>query len=267
LKGRYFASYHLDFYTGGRHPDELDDRDGEEHHASELSNAGVAETETIQWNYHKDTLHELDSPSINQDPDDKEGEEHHASELTNSSVAETETIQWNNHKDTLHELDSPSTNQDPDDKEGEEYHASELNNSSLAETETTRRNNPKDAPLELDSPSTNHHTLPAAMPGVETEPRPPEPLLAAAYGDVVLFAKLTMENKEALTVKDKNGWEPIHEAARWGQLQILEILIGSGVNVNQVSNFDRGDSPLRIAMDHLEEGHPVLAFLKLHGGI
>ena len=179
MKGRYFASYHLDFYTGEQ---------------------------------------------LSDDPDDNEGEEHHASELSNSGVAETETIQKNNPRDTL--LD------------------------------------------ELNSTSTNQDTFLQAMPGVEIEaPRPPEPLLAAAYGDVANFVKLVMENKEALTVKDRNGWEPIHEAARWGQLQILEILIDSGVNINQVSNFDRGDSPLKIAMGYLKEDHPVLAFLKLHGGV
>lgn len=104
------------------------------------------------------------------------------------------------------------------------------------------------------------------MPGEATESRPLEPHIVAASGDVVKFVKL-MKNKENLTLKDQNGWEPIHEAARWGQLQILEILIVHGVNINQASNFGSGESPLRIAMDHLKEGHPVLAYLKLHGAV
>ena len=58
------------------------------------------------------------------------------------------------------------------------------------------------------------------------------------------------------------------QAARWGPLQILEILIGAGVNINQIANFGRGGwSPLRTAMDNLKEGHPVMAYLKLHGAV
>ena len=71
----------------------------------------------------------------------------------------------------------------------------------------------------------------------------------------------------ALHAKDRNGWQPIHEAARNGQWKSIEFLLENGANINEVSNFGKGRSPLRLALDSLKEGHPALSYLKLHGGI
>ena len=91
--------------------------------------------------------------------------------------------------------------------------------------------------------------------------------VAAAHGDIDKLIEIAQENREALLSKDHNGWQPIHEAARTGQLKSLETLLRYGSNINEISNFGNGWSPLRIAKDHLNEGHPVLSFLKLHGAI
>ena len=71
-------------------------------------------------------------------------------------------------------------------------------------------------------------------------------------------------------IKDKNGWQPIHEAARKGRIEVLQFILdvsGSDKIINSISNFGRGRSPLRIAIDNLGEDHNACLYLKSQGAL
>ena len=54
---------------------------------------------------------------------------------------------------------------------------------------------------------------------------------AAASGDVGALKELAADNKKALHVKDKNGWQPLHEAVRGGHMEAVDFLIKNGANI------------------------------------
>ena len=88
---------------------------------------------------------------------------------------------------------------------------------------------------------------------------------AAADGNVEILRKIAERNGDELYCTDKHGWQPIHEAAGWGQLDSIRTLFELGVNINAVSNYGKGWSPLRIALNTFRDGHPVIDFLRSIG--
>jgi ankyrin repeat protein len=85
--------------------------------------------------------------------------------------------------------------------------------------------------------------------------------LAADNGDIERLAKLAAENKRLLHFKDKNGWQPIHEAARAGHRDVVEFLVGKGVDINARAHDGEGDTPLDLAINALGSDHPVSQYL------
>ena len=53
----------------------------------------------------------------------------------------------------------------------------------------------------------------------------PEGHHAAATGDVDRLNKIAQTNRKALHAKDKNGWQPIHEAIRADHKEVVQLLI------------------------------------------
>lgn len=65
--------------------------------------------------------------------------------------------------------------------------------------------------------------------------------------------------------KDENGWQPLHEGARGGHKEVVEVLVQKGANINERANFGEGGTPLWYAE---EEGHNALVeFLESLGAI
>jgi hypothetical protein len=91
--------------------------------------------------------------------------------------------------------------------------------------------------------------------------------LAARNGDLHTVSLLANVNIAALVKKDNNGWEPIHEAARAGHLDVVKFLVRHGADVNTISNFGRGFSPLRIAKMYLDPNHPLLKYFLSMGAV
>jgi prolyl 4-hydroxylase len=59
-----------------------------------------------------------------------------------------------------------------------------------------------------------------------------------------------------------NGWQPIHEAARAGNKEVVELLIKHGVQKDaRTGHREDGCSPLNIAMRSLDADHEVVLFL------
>lgn len=60
-------------------------------------------------------------------------------------------------------------------------------------------------------------------------------------------------------------WQPLHEGARGGHQDIVELLVSKGANINDRSNFGAGGTALWYAE---EEGHSELVgFLESIGAI
>jgi len=89
---------------------------------------------------------------------------------------------------------------------------------------------------------------------------------AAQQNDVIFFRTLLKKNKAAAHALDPHGWAPLHEAARAGRLEIMEVLVAEGVDINLRSNFEHGGSAVYLAQKFNGEDHPTVAYLKEVGG-
>ena len=90
----------------------------------------------------------------------------------------------------------------------------------------------------------------------------PEGHHAAATGDVDRLTDIARKNRRALHAKDENGWQPIHEAARAGNKEVMELLIKHGADMNaRTGPTGRGNSVLNLAFEYLDEDHEVIEYL------
>lgn len=89
---------------------------------------------------------------------------------------------------------------------------------------------------------------------------------AAVDGDLEKLKIQAVMNKTKLVEGDNNDWQPIHLAARAGNVEVVEYLLKNGADVDAITNAGRGWSPLRIAMDTLGEDHEVCSLLRSAGG-
>jgi prolyl 4-hydroxylase len=84
---------------------------------------------------------------------------------------------------------------------------------------------------------------------------------AASEGDLDLLTSEIDLYEEHVNARDSNGWTPLHEAVRWGNIDIVQFLIDRGSDVNaRVGKSETGGSVLYIAQEHQEgeENHEAL---------
>ena len=88
--------------------------------------------------------------------------------------------------------------------------------------------------------------------------------IAAKTGSLQALRVLarTDEGAQQLHAVDRNGWAPIHEAVRLGDLDIVEFLIDQGVDMNVRTQGGRGFSPLWLAQATHGPDHPVTVRLR-----
>jgi ankyrin repeat protein len=69
---------------------------------------------------------------------------------------------------------------------------------------------------------------------IDDTPPPPPPLInahaAGRNGDMAALTAIGATDIELLNIKDANGWTPLHEAARGGQLEAVKFLINIGLD-------------------------------------
>jgi len=88
---------------------------------------------------------------------------------------------------------------------------------------------------------------------------------AAALGRLDLLKKMKARDPSLLTKRDENGWQPMHEAARSGHLNVLEYLVENGGDVSARTNNGKGGTPLWWATQMLSPNHKVVKFLESKG--
>ena len=87
---------------------------------------------------------------------------------------------------------------------------------------------------------------------------------AAATGDVDGIARFAANHnhQDLLHQKDSNGWQPIHEAARGGHLNVVQLLVEHGADINERTNFGEGSSLVELVLDNHGHDHPLLDYLE-----
>jgi len=90
---------------------------------------------------------------------------------------------------------------------------------------------------------------------------------AARNGDLKKISNMAMIDKNALSQKDANGWQPLHEAARAGQKDVVKVLMKYGVDVNSRTNNDTGGTALWYVIQTHGKDHPLVSMLKEAGGV
>lgn len=90
---------------------------------------------------------------------------------------------------------------------------------------------------------------------------------AAAKGDLFTLKQLAKTDAAALLTADRNGWKPIHEASRAGEVEAVEFLIKQGAEVNERTNNKTGGTPLWWAEQLFEDDHPVVRLLQRNGAV
>jgi ankyrin repeat protein len=107
-----------------------------------------------------------------------------------------------------------------------------------------------------------------------TKPAPSEPKMAsrslathhaAATGDIQRLQELAKNNRHLLVAEDENGWQPLHEAIRAGDLETVKFLLQNGANKNAVAGV-LGTS-LFVAKLYLEQGHEIIHHLESLGAV
>jgi len=85
---------------------------------------------------------------------------------------------------------------------------------------------------------------------------------AAAQNDLEVLSRIAAEDRRSLIAKDRNGWQPIHEAARGGHLDTVAFLLDHGADLNARTHKGSGVSPLKIAREAHGDDHILVQFLK-----
>jgi len=91
---------------------------------------------------------------------------------------------------------------------------------------------------------------------------------AASLGDYETFEKLSRSHDTmSFHAMDSNGWQPIHEAARAGHIEIVEFLLKHRVDYNSRTNNGKGGTALWWANQMHGKNHPVTKKLKEVGAL
>ena len=90
---------------------------------------------------------------------------------------------------------------------------------------------------------------------------------AAAGGELFMLKQLAKKDPNALHEQDRNGWRPLHEAARAGEAEVVDYLIKEGANVNDRTNDGTGGTPLWWAQQLFDDDHPVVRVLQRNGAV
>ena len=90
----------------------------------------------------------------------------------------------------------------------------------------------------------------------------------AAEGKLDELVEVIEGEEDLLTAADENGWTPLHEGARSGNVDVVRYLLSKGADVNHRTGDDEsGASALALAHEAHGPDHPISKFIESVGGI
>mmetsp|Transcript_28353 Transcript_28353/g.42756 ORF Transcript_28353/g.42756 Transcript_28353/m.42756 type:complete len:530 (+) Transcript_28353:181-1770(+) len=90
---------------------------------------------------------------------------------------------------------------------------------------------------------------------------------AAQSGDAGELKNVIDKLGHLIDAKDANGWTPLHEGARGGHIEVVQLLVEKGANINERTQGGIGGTPLYWSIEQNGEDHPVSELLASLGGI
>ena len=90
------------------------------------------------------------------------------------------------------------------------------------------------------------------------------PAVAALAGRHLQLAQVLHRNKSSVEPRSENGNTPLHSAAFYGDLEMVQVLLGYGVDVNVQNNY--GNTPLDFASRDGHRNDPRVARLLIEHG-
>jgi len=88
----------------------------------------------------------------------------------------------------------------------------------------------------------------------------------AAGGDLEKLADLIERRNDLASKPDRNGWTPLHEGVRSGNVEVVRYILSKGVDVNHRTGSGSGYSGLALAHKLHGPLHPITKFLESMGG-
>jgi ankyrin repeat protein len=90
---------------------------------------------------------------------------------------------------------------------------------------------------------------------------------AAQTGNVWKLKKIAEKDETLLHKEDSNGWQPLHEGARAGHTNVVEYLVGTGMDINKRTNDGIGGTALHFARESHGASHGVVKLLESLGAL
>jgi hypothetical protein len=105
-------------------------------------------------------------------------------------------------------------------------------------------------------------------PGPEFPCQSKDLIDAILNDDLEKVSEIVRKQKELIRKRDKNGWEPIHEAARAGKRDSIELLLSHSADINARTGVDeKGGSVLFWAMRYNDPDGDFVSYLREKGAI
>jgi ankyrin repeat protein len=77
----------------------------------------------------------------------------------------------------------------------------------------------------------------------------------------------TQKKSLLISKRDEHGWQPIHEGAFGGHLDVVQLLVRNGADINTRTHGGHGGTPLHLAHKKFGDHHPIVKYLKSIGGL
>jgi len=85
-------------------------------------------------------------------------------------------------------------------------------------------------------------------------------------GDYEKMQEVLEKHADLVNVRDKNGWQALHEAVRAGTTDIVRLLLDKGAEVNRrTGKAQKGETPLELAKRFHGDSHEITDLLKARG--
>jgi serine/threonine-protein phosphatase 6 regulatory ankyrin repeat subunit B len=91
------------------------------------------------------------------------------------------------------------------------------------------------------------------------------PAVAALAGGYFQLAQLLSHNGSSVEPRDFNMWSPLHWAAHYGDLEVMQVLLDCRADIDSRTNIDRTPLHEAVGKSSRANGPTVICFMLDHG--